>query len=171
MVILVGISVYISFIHFGHKIYLMITKLWYNLKNDNNKMVFSCFAVYLRHNHTRVVKMVQPVYDYPRRYTAKQLKTIYSLNHKQLDWFHSGCKEMTKCTLITILSSQYHVNVQNKYYVIIKQLHIKSIWLNIYILIIVYNTTDISTNIINVRWLIFAMHRLFCKSICMNYIL
>ena len=26
--------------------------------------------------------MVQPVYDYPRRYTAKQLKTIYySLNH------------------------------------------------------------------------------------------
>ena len=57
-------------------------------------MVFSCFAVYLRHNHTRVVpyftrcvwpplgpyttqNMVQPVYDYPRRYTAKQLKTIY----------------------------------------------------------------------------------------------
>ena len=54
-------------------------------------MVFSCFAVYLRiimHGlyHILLVvyttqNMVQPVHDYPRRYTAKQLKTIYySLN-------------------------------------------------------------------------------------------
>ena len=57
-------------------------------------MVFSCFAVYLRiimHGlyHILLVvygpqggpyttqNMVQPVHDYPRRYTAKQLKTIY----------------------------------------------------------------------------------------------
>ena len=57
-------------------------------------MVFSCFAVYLRiimhglYHILLVVRgpyttqnMVQPVHDYPHRYTAKQLKTIYySLN-------------------------------------------------------------------------------------------
>ena len=52
-------------------------------------MVFSCFAVYLRiimhglyHILYTTQNMVQPVHDYPRRYTAKQLKTIYySLIH------------------------------------------------------------------------------------------
>ena len=70
-------------------------------------MVFSCFAVYLRiimHGlyHILLVvygpqggqyttqNMVQPVHDYPRRYTAKQLKTIYySLNKHPLVWEES----------------------------------------------------------------------------------
>ena len=35
--------------------------------------------------------MVQPVYDYPRRYTAKQLKTIYySLSYRFLGVFLLG---------------------------------------------------------------------------------
>ena len=55
---------------------------------------FQLFCCVSTDNHTRVVpyftrrvwpprgpyttqNMVQPVYDYPRRYTAKQLKTIY----------------------------------------------------------------------------------------------
>ena len=41
---------------------------------------FQLFFCVSTDNHTRVVPyftMVQPVYDYPRRYTAKQLKTIY----------------------------------------------------------------------------------------------
>ena len=41
-------------------------------------MVFSCFAVYLQEGGPYTTQnMVQPVHDYPRRYTAKQLKTIY----------------------------------------------------------------------------------------------
>ena len=47
---------------------------------------FQLFCCVSTDNHTRVVPyftrrvwppLVQPVYDYPRRYTAKQLKTIY----------------------------------------------------------------------------------------------
>ena len=50
---LVGVSVYISLINFGHKIYLMMTKLWYNIRMTIIDG-FSCFAVYVLGNNTRV---------------------------------------------------------------------------------------------------------------------
>ena len=74
---LVGVSVYISLINFGHKIYLMITKLWYNIRMT----VFSCFAVYVLANNTRVAihdsKYSTTRVLFASTYTAKQLKTIY----------------------------------------------------------------------------------------------
>ena len=61
---LVGVSVYISLINFGHKIYLMITKLWYNIR-----MTIIEGAIHeSKYGSTRV---------FASTYTAKQLKTIY----------------------------------------------------------------------------------------------
>ena len=47
--------------------------------------------------------MVQPVHDYPRRYTAKQLKTIYYslieefvMNHIRMKWVSPVCKQFTR---------------------------------------------------------------------------
>ena len=71
-------------------------------------MVFSCFAVYLRiimHGLYHILpqggpstqNMVQPVHDYPRRYTAKQLKTIYySLIHTTYGFWDIGSMNCSK---------------------------------------------------------------------------
>ena len=69
----VGVSVYISLNNFGHKIYLMITKLWYNIRMT----IIDGFQLF-KGGHTRLkTKYSTTRVLFASTYTAKQLKTIY----------------------------------------------------------------------------------------------
>ena len=94
-------------------------------------MVFSCFAVYLRiimHGlyHILLVvygpqntaqNMVQPVHDYPRRYTAKQLKTIYySLNLNKIKGYQARIQDFFQRGARKNAENQGHISIELEMY-------------------------------------------------------